>query len=144
MLGETSSAVEQFKLLPLSRRLSGPEPRIAFQKFPSQQLALADSGTPYDIDKMCEKVRPNVPCESSGQRGRREGRCRSHGELGDDGVTESRVEGFVVAKGCYCNARVLRWQDMRVIGRQRTREEVREDEEVPNDEVSHPECGVKG
>ena len=118
MPGETSSAVEQFKLLPLARRLSGPERRIKFQKFPSQQLALVDSGTPYDIDKMCEKVRLNVPCELSGQRGRRGARCRSHGELGDDGVTESRVEGFVVAKGGYCNARMVRWQDTRVIRRQ--------------------------
>ena len=33
-------------------------------------------------------------------------------------MTESRVEGFVVAKGGYCNARMVRWQDTRVIRRQ--------------------------
>ena len=59
-----------------------------------------------------------VSCQGKG--GRRGRRCSSHGELGDEGVTESRVEGFVVAKGGSCNARVVRLQDIRVIGRQGT------------------------
>ena len=32
-------------------------------------------------------------------------------------MTEGRVEGFVVAKGGYCNVRVVRLQDMKVIER---------------------------